>query len=176
MLHELDAALEMEDEPQAEEEDFLDYDPQHDPEGADLPDFQELLDEFVLIPDLPSITNLEPQEGEAGPGPQTASYRKRMLAMKDLLDDDDDERVTDEDPTSAKIIRQEPAPIVSLQAQDKDGDANMVADDEDPRFHPFTSELDWKIANWAIKDGPGHNVFNRLLNIPGVSHLVLYFL
>ncbi|CAA7267865.1 unnamed protein product [Cyclocybe aegerita] len=33
---------------------------------------------------------------------------------------------------------------------------------------PFTSELDWKIAQWAIKDSPGHNAFDCLLKIPGV--------
>ena len=35
-------------------------------------------------------------------------------------------------------------------------------------FAPFASELDWKIAQWAVKDGIGHNSFDRLLNIPGV--------
>lgn len=176
-LHELDdtfqpyeeaAVLQRDDGSHVEEEDFIDYNPQLDPDGADLPNFQELLDEFVLIPDPPWMTDPEPQEGEAGPGPQTALYRRRMLAMKDLLDEDADERVTDEDVTSARILRQEHLQT-SLPTQDRDGDANMATEGEDPRFHPFISELDWKIANWAIKDGPGHNAFNRLLNIPGVS-------
>ncbi|KAF8958087.1 hypothetical protein BDZ97DRAFT_1668977 [Flammula alnicola] len=35
-------------------------------------------------------------------------------------------------------------------------------------FAPFSSELDWRVAQWAVKDGPGHNAFNRLLEIPGV--------
>ncbi|KAF8868438.1 hypothetical protein CPB84DRAFT_1819214 [Gymnopilus junonius] len=35
-------------------------------------------------------------------------------------------------------------------------------------FAPFASELDWRVAQWAVKDGPGHNAFNRLLEIPGV--------
>ncbi|KAJ6540166.1 hypothetical protein DFH09DRAFT_1249545 [Mycena vulgaris] len=35
-------------------------------------------------------------------------------------------------------------------------------------FAPFASELDWRIAEWVIKDGPGHKAFDRLLAIPGV--------
>ncbi|KAJ7743424.1 hypothetical protein B0H14DRAFT_2308748, partial [Mycena olivaceomarginata] len=35
-------------------------------------------------------------------------------------------------------------------------------------FAPFASELDWMIAEWVIKDGPGHKAFDRLLDIPGV--------
>ncbi|KAJ7852764.1 hypothetical protein B0H14DRAFT_3656681 [Mycena olivaceomarginata] len=35
-------------------------------------------------------------------------------------------------------------------------------------FAPFASELDWRIAEWVIKDGPGHKAFDRLLEIPGV--------
>ena len=47
----------------------------------------------------------------------------------------------------------------------------MFQEGTDPKFYPFNSELDWKIAQWAIKDGPGKNAFDRLLKIPGVSHL-----
>lgn len=172
-LHELDDTFQPDNETEATEEDFPDYDPQLDPEITILQNFQELLDEFVLIPDPPWMDsdNPVPQEGEAGPGPQTALYRKRMLAMKDILEEDDDERFTEEDLNSARILRYEQTwQQAAARTQDPDGDANMVAEDEDPRFHPFSSELDWRIANWAIKDGPGHNAFNRLLDIPGVSH------
>ena len=37
-------------------------------------------------------------------------------------------------------------------------------------FAPFASELDWKVAQWVVKDGPGHNAVNRLFEIPGVRH------
>ncbi|KAF8871060.1 hypothetical protein CPB84DRAFT_1818259 [Gymnopilus junonius] len=33
---------------------------------------------------------------------------------------------------------------------------------------PFSSELDWRFAEWAVKDGPGQNAIDRLLAIPGV--------
>jgi hypothetical protein len=34
---------------------------------------------------------------------------------------------------------------------------------------PFKSELDWRLARWAKKRGPGSNSFTELLDIPGVS-------
>ena len=37
-------------------------------------------------------------------------------------------------------------------------------------FEPFNSELDWQIAEWAIKDSISHNFLDRLLAIPGISH------
>ena len=40
-------------------------------------------------------------------------------------------------------------------------------------YAPFSSEMDWMIAQWAVKDAPGHKAFDRFLEIPGVSLLVL---
>ena len=36
-------------------------------------------------------------------------------------------------------------------------------------FAPFASELDWRVAHWAVSEGIGHKSFNRLMDIPGVS-------
>jgi hypothetical protein len=41
-------------------------------------------------------------------------------------------------------------------------------------FFSFASELDWKIGCWAVKDKPGHNAFDCLLQIPGVSCLYVW--
>lgn len=35
-------------------------------------------------------------------------------------------------------------------------------------YAPFTSELDWRIAQWGVKEEVGQNALNRLLEIPGV--------
>ncbi|KIK78153.1 hypothetical protein PAXRUDRAFT_85434, partial [Paxillus rubicundulus Ve08.2h10] len=35
-------------------------------------------------------------------------------------------------------------------------------------YSPFASELDWRIAQWAIEEGMGQNSLTRLLEIPGV--------
>ncbi|KAJ3966048.1 hypothetical protein EV361DRAFT_872717 [Lentinula raphanica] len=39
----------------------------------------------------------------------------------------------------------------------------------DTAFAPFASEMDWRIAEWVVKDGIGHKSLDRLLSIPGVT-------
>ena len=71
------------------------------------------------------------------------------------------------DEDAGRIFRKE---IPPRYTQDREGDTLMEEDSEPNPFAPFSSELDWRIAHWAVKDGPGHNAFNRLLEIPGVSN------
>ena len=52
---------------------------------------------------------------------------------------------------------------------DVDGEPEEPGVEKQNPYAPFASELDWRIARWAIKDNPGHKVFDRLLSIPGVS-------
>ena len=49
----------------------------------------------------------------------------------------------------------------------------MEDDTQNSIYSPFSSELDWQVAQWAIKDNPGHKAFDRLLSIPGVRSLIL---
>ena len=144
-------------------DDWGNYDPEQD-DDIDI-DFGPYGDEF-LPPN-------EPEVGVAGPGPQTAENRILQGAAKTrhpVLDDDDDAQVIQIDEDAGRIYRQDPPPK-HFQV-DKDGDSLM---DSDNLFFPFSSELDWRVAQWAIKDGPGHNAFNRLLEIPGVSSLIDFF-
>ncbi|TFY51376.1 hypothetical protein EVG20_g11027 [Dentipellis fragilis] len=40
-------------------------------------------------------------------------------------------------------------------------------------WSPFQSEMDWRVAKWAIQEGIGHNAFNRFFSIEGtVERLV----
>ncbi|KAI0739541.1 hypothetical protein C8Q80DRAFT_1051838, partial [Daedaleopsis nitida] len=59
----------------------------------------------------------------------------------------------------------------SVYGQDKDGDIDMAPAPEDDqlRFHPFASQLDWQIAHWFVKEQPSHKSFDHLLQIPGVQ-------
>ena len=41
-------------------------------------------------------------------------------------------------------------------------------------FHPFKSELDWKIAEWLIDNSPSQSANNQLLKILQIS--VILFL
>lgn len=126
---------------------------------------------FHFIP----LENLPPPHeygiGEAGPGPSTVAYNHQVQHC--ALDNDDDTWVEDEDGSVGKVVCMND----NLHRRwhklfgAGDGDAMDVDEDiEEPSFfHPFASKLHWRIANWMVKDNPGHNTFNRLLSIPGVS-------
>jgi hypothetical protein len=46
--------------------------------------------------------------------------------------------------------------------------------DDTNLYAPFASELDWRIAQWAVKDRPGQNAFfDGLLKISGVCGIPL---
>lgn len=83
----------------------------------------------------------------------------------------DGSRVIDEHPTAGKKIQTEHQGHQQAFL-DIDGDTSMEVE-ENP-FFPFASELDWKIGNWAVKDGSGHNAFDHLLQIPEVSCLYIW--
>lgn len=104
-------------------------------------------DEYLLLP-------------QQGPGPQTRANRAARIAPASrALDDEDDSRYIIEHPTAGRVIRKE---------VDSDGDITM--EDESEQFAPFKSEMDWKVAEWAIQDSIGKNSFNRFLSISGVRH------
>ena len=136
-----------------------------DPEDV-MDDVQE--DLFHFIPsDLED--NINANLGVAGPGPSTAAQRS--------LDDDEDTRTEEEYTSAGKVIRMNSTlhELWRRRFQDLgEGDSDVEMGDaegnpEQVLYHPFASELDWRIANWMIKDNPGHNAFDRLLLIPGVS-------
>lgn len=132
------------------------YDPQQDPD-IDM-EFGPYEDEFYFLPT------------EAGPGPQMTINQINQgaeNARHPILEDDDDQRVVQIDEEAGRTYRHDPPPR-HVQV-DKDGDSSMDNNREPNPFFPFSSELDWRVSQWAVKDGPGHNAFNRLLEIPGVG-------
>jgi hypothetical protein len=115
---------------------------------------------------------LAPDIGEAGPGPNMSFYYQNCHL---ILNDDTDTHIEDGDPNAGKMIRMD-STLHELWKKrfgsadmDNDGDVNMEERDTNP-FAPFASELDWRIANWVVKEDPGHKAFNRLLFIPGVRY------
>jgi hypothetical protein len=110
--------------------------------------------------------------GEQGPGPETAAQRIQRHSYR-ILDDDCDDRVTEPHPLAGRISKKVPPPSLRsvFQRDSQDGaEDNMDVDqEEDNAFYPFNSELDWRVAQWAIKDNPGQNSFDRLLAVPGVG-------
>jgi hypothetical protein len=151
-------------------------------EGFDDDFYAPALDEVEEVYHLIPIPDPPADIGTPGPGPSSSAYRSSRSPSPSTpsrstsitIDSDDNERVTEEHPTAGKVIRMD----VNLHEQwrrrfgdrDSDGDTPMGGPDaEGNPFAPFASELDWRIASWAVKDGIGHNSFNRLLSIPGVS-------
>ncbi|EGO30571.1 hypothetical protein SERLADRAFT_404683 [Serpula lacrymans var. lacrymans S7.9] len=87
-------------------------------------------------------------------------------------DDDDDERVVEQNENAGKVIR------VDLDAHNKwresfhqfhQDDNKMDIDLPDNRWAPFSTELDWKFAHWALQEGVGQKSLERLLAIPELS-------
>ena len=50
-------------------------------------------------------------------------------------------------------------------------DADVI---ESRVWQPFESEMDWRVASWAINEEAHNGAVDRLLSIPGVCILVLY--
>ena len=54
--------------------------------------------------------------------------------------------------------------------EDADGDTAMGdAPAFEQVFAPFASELDWRVASWAVQEGIGKKTLDRLFAIPGVG-------
>ncbi|KAJ7064424.1 hypothetical protein B0H15DRAFT_807765 [Mycena belliarum] len=131
----------------------------------------------IVAPDLPVDDAMQEWEDDIFrfipldpnlPGPSSTPQNIRPLV------EEDNSRVVDSHPTAGRVIRMND----NLHAKWKrsfalaipDGDGDVVMDGTSPNgFAPFASELDWRIAEWVIKDGPGHKAFDRLLDIPGVK-------
>ncbi|KAJ7215557.1 hypothetical protein GGX14DRAFT_562771 [Mycena pura] len=150
---------------------FIDDDNPVDP-IIDIP-VQEVMqqwedDLFQFIPADPTAAgpSSAPQLHRAGPSSAPQAH---------YLSDDVDGRFIESHPTAGHVIRMNDNPHAKWKRSfglaldpDGDGDVEMGGPDSSNLFTPFASELDWRIAEWVIKDGPGHKAFDRLLEIPGV--------
>lgn len=132
--------------------------------------------DFFFIPGDAEVARVEEEIlvlGEQGPGPETAAQRIQQHSYR-ILDDDCDERVTEPHPLAGRIKKKVPPPSLRSAFQREEvAEDDMDVDKEDNLFYPFNSELDWRIAQWAIKDNPGQNAFDRLLAVPGVSRIYI---
>jgi len=138
----------------------------------------------VFIPHITANLTTETEPGgisDGGPQPESAANRLRRAAVSiHTLDDESDERITITHKNAGVVRRKEPPPVYRVQNdKDEDGDTTMDGPDQVPMqpFHPFNSDLDWRVGQWAIKDSPGQNALDRLLSVPGVrwwqSHFVI---
>ncbi|EGO04440.1 hypothetical protein SERLA73DRAFT_148950 [Serpula lacrymans var. lacrymans S7.3] len=101
---------------------------------------------------------------------------KNMAGPSKLPDENDEECIEVPHPPAGKVIRMDKTVYERWRrefgAEDMDGDMDMDSDMSDGSgniFAPFASELDWRVACWAIQDGIGHISFDTLMTIPGVT-------
>jgi hypothetical protein len=167
----------------------------HDDAASNLDkeyDFGPLL-EYDEVYELIEIQNRDPIAiGEAGPGPSSAatsvsaSTSTKLRSTSISIDSgiESDERIVVEHPTAGTAIKMGKSLHDKWKAlfakdipghKDIDGDTIMEGSSSQGQgsnlFAPFASELDWRVAAWAIKDGIRHKSFDRQLEIPGVSHI-----
>ncbi|KAH9916704.1 uncharacterized protein B0H18DRAFT_884628 [Fomitopsis serialis] len=110
--------------------------------------------------------------------------------MEEQAGNDSGPSLEDVDTTAGRVIRMEPRIVDTWKAffaedsategsADSEEDRMDVdseegeggcAQERDPngRWKPFASELDWRVANWIIREDVGQGSLNRFLSIPGV--------
>ena len=131
---------------------------------------QDMEDVYQFIP----LAGSRPVPKEAGP---SGGQRSRHVVDAFHLDESDDSRVEIPNLMAGKAIRMADTLHKQWHMKFGGGDEDMDMDgssSDKTDFAPFASEMDWKIANWVIKDGPGHAAFDCLLAIPDVrDHLII---
>lgn len=110
-------------------------------------------------------------EGIAGPGPSTMQYRQYGR----ILEDDEDLRVSYDYEGAGQCIG------IDKDAQTrwktifgKEGASYNFQPTNG--YFPFASELDWKIAHWAITEKVSQTAMDKLLKIPEVVTLLSFSL
>jgi len=137
-------------------------------------------DHYDQLFDLLPSSNVDSNIGNE-PGP---SRRHWHIPAED--DEDGDERIIIEHPTAGQIIRMDETLHERwkkiFRRNDIDEDVLMDGGDDsngerdDNKWAPFASELDWRVARWAVQEGVGHKSFDRLMAIPGVSFCAIYYI
>jgi hypothetical protein len=135
----------------------------------------EVMDDFYE-----RIFELIPADGFDLDAPGPLSLRPRCASKSPPPEYEDDDRLVVEHPTAGQHIRIVPTLHErwkklfggSMENDDEeeaevDSDVDMDGEQEH-KFAPFASELDWRVARWAVQEGIGHKSFDRLMLIPGV--------
>jgi len=134
--------------------------------GGLLQAFEQENDPFFLVSILPEL------DGGQGPGPSTQAYRdsladQQLGSKPRTLDTEAEPVYEEEDVEIGNAIRFDPDLRTRWEAIH--GGTSSAA--MDSTYKPFASEMDWRIADWVVKEGIGHNTFDRLCKIPGVRVL-----
>jgi hypothetical protein len=99
-------------------------------------------------------------------------------AQQETGEGEEDKRIIEEHLSAGRVIRVDETLHQLWRKRFGEEEAQGVDVDMDDTgqpsssyntFAPFASELDWRVAHWAVSEGIGHKSFNRLMDIPGVS-------
>jgi hypothetical protein len=140
---------------------------------GDINDWDDMMPGDVMK-DMEDVIEFIPSAGseaipEAGP---SGDARSRHIVDSIHLDQGDDERVEFTNTKAGWVIGVADTLYKQWHTKfghmDEDIDMDGASGDKTD-YAPFASEMDWRIANWVVKDGPGHGAFDRLLAIPDVS-------
>lgn len=122
--------------------------------SIDLEGLRDFLN-FLPNTDIDDVT-----AGQAGPGPATVAH----CQLRRLINDDLDTRTWCWDETGGWVYLTQKD--IHTQWKSLFPDSGQAPAQE---YSPFTSKLDWEIAQWAVKEKVSQKAFNRLLQIPEVS-------
>lgn len=120
--------------------------------------------------------------GHAGPGPSTMAFaaEEKHRKLQIPITDEDEVGFAVEFVSAGAIIRMDAnihqrwkAAYENWRKVDEDEDISMEDQTSDTTsssslWMPFASELDWRVARWAVEENVGQGVVDRLLEIPGV--------
>jgi len=157
------------------------------PDG--LPEEEDNVEAYEVMEDFHErILELIPPDDDfdadaPGPSQQSPSSSPRDTSPPP----ENDDRFVEEHPTAGHHIRVVPTLHERWKKlfggedleEDLEGvegvESAMDVDiDMEDKFAPFASELDWRVARWAVQEGIGHKSFDRLMAIPGVGTTISY--
>lgn len=169
-------------------------------QDVDAPDFDDIMEQHNLFELVPPVHDYD-QHGassssSSSAGPSNLNLVQRRALLPPSLNDDEDTRVIDEldEELAGRVVRMSEAVVEKWKAyfweepaEDEEDDRMEVDGEEgatgagapkkppiDPqmRWRPFASELDWRVAMWAVREDVSQGALNRLLAIPGVSKFI----
>lgn len=132
--------------------------------GEDLPN-SALGNSPPELDDLPigHDTDLD-EESDEEPIPIASSSRAPSPKRSRIENSEEDNIPQDIHPTAGKIYRKD----IPIQERWHEAITNPNAPNINI-FNPFESEVDWRIAEWFVDEGPSMSANDRLLKIPEVS-------
>ncbi|KAF5372418.1 hypothetical protein D9757_011620 [Collybiopsis confluens] len=95
---------------------------------------------------------------------------------RSLVGDKSDTRTWRWHPTAGQILRYESDTFQRWEELFTEIQENHTSSRTSTGYYPFTSRLDWEVAQWAVKEKISQKTFDRLLQIPEVKeHLGLSY-